>query len=49
MMKLLHEAKKRNYAQDSTVCATDISAGRPEPWMCVQNAMNLGIFPIERW
>ncbi|RLT47290.1 MAG: phosphonoacetaldehyde hydrolase [Chloroflexi bacterium] len=48
MMKLLlHEAKKRNYAPDSTVCATDVPAGRPEPWMCVQNAMNLGIFPME--
>ena len=47
MMKLLHEAKKRNYAPDSTVCATDVPAVRPEPWMCVHNAMNLGIFPME--
>ncbi len=35
IMKLLHEAKKRNDAPDSTVCATDVPAGRPEPWMCV--------------
>ena len=36
MMKLLlHEAKKRNYAPDSRVCATDVPAGHPEPWMCV--------------
>ncbi len=48
MMKLLlHEAKRRNYEPDSTVCATDVPAGRPAPWMCVQNAMNLGIFPME--
>ena len=44
---LLKEAKNRGYEPDSTVCATDVPAGRPEPWMCVQNAMNLGIYPME--
>ncbi len=44
---LLAEAKKRGYAPDSTVCASDVPAGRPEPWMCTQNAMNLGIYPFE--
>ena len=44
---LLVEAKKRGYVPDSTVCATDVPAGRPEPWMCLQNAMNLGIYPME--
>lgn len=48
MMKLLlDEARKRGYEPDSTVCATDVPAGRPEPWMCLQNAMNLGIYPME--
>ncbi len=48
MMKLLlSEARKRGYEPDSTVCATDVPAGRPEPWMCVQNAMNLGVYPME--
>ncbi|MBF0107003.1 MAG: phosphonoacetaldehyde hydrolase [Deltaproteobacteria bacterium] len=48
MMALLaNEAKKRGYVPDSTVCATQVPAGRPEPWMCVQNAMNLKIFPME--
>ncbi|MBU4480564.1 phosphonoacetaldehyde hydrolase [Patescibacteria group bacterium] len=48
MMKLLlSEAKKRGYEPDSTVCATDVPAGRPEPWMCLQNAMNLGVYPME--
>jgi phosphonoacetaldehyde hydrolase len=47
MQLLLSEAKKRGYEPDSTVCATDVPAGRPEPWMCVQNAMNLGIYPFE--
>lgn len=48
MMKLLlAEAKKRGYEPDSTVCATDVPGGRPHPWMCVQNAMNLEIHPFE--
>lgn len=48
MMDLLQaEATKRGYTPDSTVCATEVPAGRPEPWMCVKNAMNLRIFPME--
>ena len=47
MELLLAEAAKRGYIPDSTVCATDVPAGRPEPWMCLQNAMNLGIYPME--
>ena len=48
MMKLLlGEAKKRGYEPDSSVCATDVPAGRPEPWMCLQNAMNLQTYPME--
>lgn len=48
MMKLLlAEAKQRGYEPDSTVCATDVPAGRPEPWMCLANAQNLGVFPLE--
>lgn len=47
MELLLSEAKKRGYEPDSTVCATDVPAGRPEPWMCLANAQNLGVFPLE--
>jgi phosphonoacetaldehyde hydrolase len=48
MMKLLlAEAKRRGYEPDSTVCATDVPAGRPEPWMCLVNAQNLRIYPME--
>src|SRR6476659_3089773 len=48
MMKILAaEAKARGYAPDATVCATDVPAGRPEPWMCVQNAMMLRVYPFE--
>jgi phosphonoacetaldehyde hydrolase len=47
MNLLLEEARRRGYDPDSTVCATDVPAGRPEPWMCVQNAMNLRTYPFE--
>jgi phosphonoacetaldehyde hydrolase len=47
MAILLAEAKKRGYEPDSTVCAEQVPAGRPEPWMCLENAKNLGIFPVE--
>jgi len=47
MMKILQEeAKKRGYAPDYTVCAGDVPAGRPEPWMCLRNAEKLGIYPL---
>ncbi len=44
---LLVEAKQRGYEPDSTVCAADVPAGRPEPWMCLRNAENLGVYPME--
>ncbi|MDP6039012.1 MAG: phosphonoacetaldehyde hydrolase, partial [Candidatus Latescibacteria bacterium] len=48
MMDLLQEeATKRRYTPDATVCATDVPEGRPAPWMCVQNAMQLGVYPFE--
>ena len=48
MMELLQsEAKQRGYEPDSTVCATDVPAGRLEPWMCLRNAGNLGGCPME--
>ena len=47
MMALLQEeAQKRGYEPDVTVCATDVPEGRPAPWMCVQNAMQLGVYPF---
>ena len=48
MMDLLcREAEKRGYVPDATVCATQVPAGRPAPWMCLQNAFDLQIYPME--
>jgi phosphonoacetaldehyde hydrolase len=44
---LLAEAARQGYAPDATVSATDVPAGRPEPWMCLENAKNLGVYPME--
>lgn len=43
------EAKKRGYAPDSMVTPNDVPAGRPLPWMCYQNAMNLGVYPMKHF
>ncbi len=48
MMALLSkEAAARGYEPDATVCATDVPAGRPEPWMCLRTAEQLGVYPME--
>lgn len=47
MALLLDEAKDRGYVPDSTVCASEVPAGRPAPWMCLRNAEQLGVYPME--
>jgi phosphonoacetaldehyde hydrolase len=44
---LVPEAAKRGYTPDCTVCASDVPAGRPFPWMCYQNAFRLQIYSVE--
>jgi len=48
MMKInLRDAAKQGYEPDSTVCASDVPFGRPYPYMCLQNMINLGVSPVE--
>lgn len=48
MMEVLKsEAAKRGYIPDATVCATDAPAGRPAPYMCLQNMLDLQVYPPE--
>ena len=47
MELLLEEARKRGYQPDASVCASDVPAGRPHPWMCLENAKKLGVYPME--
>jgi phosphonoacetaldehyde hydrolase len=48
MMDILApEAKKKGYAPDCIVCPDEVPAGRPYPWMCYQNAIQLGVYPMQ--
>jgi phosphonoacetaldehyde hydrolase len=48
MMKInMDDARRQGYAPDSTVCASDVPAGRPYPYMCLQNVINLGVSPVD--
>lgn len=48
MMEInLKDAARQGYEPDSTVCASDVPAGRPYPYMCLQNAINLQVWPVE--
>ncbi len=48
MVKInLEDGKKQGYEPDSTVCASDVPQGRPYPYMCLLNAINLGVTSVE--
>lgn len=47
MMDILAPAAAAHgYRPDSIVCPDEVPAGRPAPWMCFQNAMRLGVYPM---
>ena len=47
MEALVPAARDRGYAPDAIVCASDVPAGRPYPWMCFLNAIQLQVYPLE--
>ena len=48
MMEIVvKEAQKQGYVPDVVVSADQVPGGRPHPWMCVQNAMILEIYPFK--
>lgn len=48
MMDILApKAKENGYEPDCIVCPDEVPAGRPYPWMCYQNAIQLGVFPMQ--
>lgn len=38
------EAKKQGYEPDVNACASDVPAGRPEPWMVISNMQQARVF-----
>jgi phosphonoacetaldehyde hydrolase len=48
MMRInLEDGKRQGYEPDSTVCASDVPAGRPYPYMCLQNVINLRVTTVQ--
>ncbi len=46
MMDVLEPlAREQGYAPDTVVCASDIERGRPAPWILLENARRLNVFP----
>lgn len=43
--RLLEEAAKQGYVPDSSICATQVPAGRPAPWMIFETMRNTGVYP----
>lgn len=46
MTTLAPLAAAHGYHPDCIICPDDVPAGRPAPWMCFQNAMRLGVYPM---
>lgn len=47
MDTLVPEARKKGYEPDCILCSTDVPRGRPYPFMCYKNAINLQVYPME--
>ncbi|MCC6699087.1 MAG: phosphonoacetaldehyde hydrolase [Candidatus Hydrogenedentes bacterium] len=48
MMRLLvPKAAEGGYAPDVVVCVSDVPEGRPAPWMALEAAKQLGVYPVE--
>jgi len=44
---LVPQARRQGYEPDFVVCASEVPAGRPAPWMALRNAEELGVYPME--
>lgn len=40
-------AAEQGLTFDAMLCADDVPAGRPAPWMCLENARQLGVYPVQ--
>jgi phosphonoacetaldehyde hydrolase len=44
---LAPKAKEYGFEPDCIVCPDEVPSGRPYPWMCYQNAIRLGVYPMQ--
>jgi phosphonoacetaldehyde hydrolase len=48
MMRLLvPKAAEGGYSPDVVVCVSDVPEGRPAPWMALEAAKQMGVYPVE--
>ena len=47
MNELVPYAEKEGYSPDNIVTSDEVIQGRPHPFMCYKNALDLGIYPLE--
>jgi phosphonoacetaldehyde hydrolase len=47
MAVLAPKAKENGYEPDCIICPDEVPDGRPYPWMCYRNAIQLGVFPMQ--
>lgn len=43
---LLDRARSQEFVPDSSVCPDDVPAGRPHPFMCYRNALQMAVAPL---
>ena len=44
---LAPKAKENGYQPDCIICPDEVPNGRPYPWMCYRNAIQLDVFPMQ--
>ncbi|NJP07124.1 MAG: phosphonoacetaldehyde hydrolase [Chloroflexaceae bacterium] len=47
MVQLVSATRAQGYEPDAIICVDDVLAGRPAPWMALQNAHYLQCYPME--
>lgn len=47
MELLVPAAREQGVEFEAMVCTDDVPAGRPAPWMCLENARRLGVYPVD--
>jgi len=48
MMEILApKARENGYQPDCIVCPDEVPKGRPYPWMCYQNAIQMDVYPMQ--
>ena len=46
---IVPEAKKQGFVPDAIVCSSDVSEGRPAPWMIFEAARQMNVYPPSSW